>query len=79
MPPDQLVLYEFLICILDPTSLAEASDLFERNPAVEPPERLLEGGIESRFASNVVKKEKFSDLLATGCGAAGPDPSKPRR
>ena len=36
----------------------------ERNLAVELLERLLQGEIKSRFASNVVQDRKFSDMLA---------------
>ena len=36
----------------------------EKNLAVELLERLLQGEIKSRFASNVVQDRKFSDLLA---------------
>jgi len=38
----------------------------ERNLAVELLERLLEGEIKSRFASNVVQNKKFSDMLTDG-------------
>jgi type I restriction enzyme R subunit len=36
----------------------------EKNLAVELLERLLEGEIKSKFASNVVQERKFSELLA---------------
>lgn len=53
------------IGILDEAFLAEVKNLPERNLAVELLERLLEGEIRSRFASNVVQKKKFSVLLAS--------------
>jgi len=52
------------IGILDDAFLAEVRNLPERNLAVELLERLLEGEIKSRFASNVVQKKKFSDMLS---------------
>jgi type I restriction enzyme R subunit len=52
------------IGILDDAFLAEVRNLPERNLAVELLERLLEGEIKSRFASNVVQEKKFSELLA---------------
>ncbi|MGE0672847.1 MAG: type I restriction endonuclease subunit R [Methylibium sp.] len=52
------------IGILDDAFLAEVRNLPERNLAVELLERLLEGEIKSRFASNVVQSKKFSDMLA---------------
>ncbi|CAN7595699.1 type I restriction endonuclease subunit R [Variovorax paradoxus] len=52
------------IGILDDAFLAEVRNLPERNLAVELLERLLEGEIKSRFASNVVQEKKFSDMLA---------------
>jgi type I restriction enzyme R subunit len=39
-------------------------NLPERNLAVELLERLLEGEIKSKFATNVVQQKKFSDLLS---------------
>ena len=51
------------IGILDDAFLAEVSNLPERNLAVELLERLLEGEIKSRFATNVVQNKKFSDML----------------
>ncbi|MEN9627818.1 MAG: hypothetical protein RJA10_1045 [Pseudomonadota bacterium] len=51
------------IGILDDAFLAEVRNLPERNLAVELLERLLEGEIKSRFASNVVQHKRFSDLL----------------
>lgn len=52
------------IGILDDDFLNEVRNLPERNLAVELLERLLEGEIKSRFASNVVQHNKFSELLA---------------
>lgn len=52
------------IGILDDAFLTEVRNLPERNLAVELLERLLEGEIKSRFASNVVQSKKFSDMLA---------------
>ncbi|TAN67212.1 MAG: type I restriction endonuclease subunit R [Methylobacter sp.] len=52
------------IGILDEGFLNEVRNLPERNLAVELLERLLEGEIKSRFASNVVQQNKFSELLA---------------
>ena len=52
------------IGILDDAFLAEVRNLPERNLAVELLERLLEGEIRSRFASNVVQNKKFSDMLS---------------
>jgi type I restriction enzyme R subunit len=43
--------------------LADVRNLPERNLAVELLERLLEGEIKSRFASNLVQQKKFSELL----------------
>ena len=51
------------IGLLDEGFLAQVRALPERNLAVELLERLLEGEIKSRFASNVVQSKKFSDLL----------------
>ena len=51
------------IGILDDAFLAEVRNLPERNLAVELLERLLEGEIKSRFATNVVQNKKFSDML----------------
>lgn len=51
------------IGILDEKFLAEVRNLPERNLAVELLERLLEGEISSRFATNVIQEKKFSDLL----------------
>ena len=52
------------IGILDDDFLAEVRNLPERNLAVELLERLLEGEIKSKFASNVVQDKKFSEMLA---------------
>ena len=51
------------IGILDEDFLNDIRNLPERNLAVELLERLLEGEIKSRFASNVVQQNKFSELL----------------
>lgn len=52
------------IGILDDAFLAEVKNLPERNLAVELLERLLEGEIKSKFASNIVQQKRFSELLA---------------
>jgi len=52
------------IGILDDVFLNEVRNLPERNLAVELLERLLEGEIKTRFATNVVQHTKFSELLA---------------
>jgi len=52
------------IGILDEVFLAEVRNLPEKNLAVELLERLLEGEIKTRFATNVVQEKKFSELLA---------------
>ena len=52
------------IGLLDDEFLAQVRNLPERNLAVELLERLLEGEIKSRFASNVVQDRKFSEMLA---------------
>ena len=52
------------IGLLDDEFLAQVQNLPERNLAVELLERLLQGEIKSRFASNVVQDRKFSDMLA---------------
>ncbi len=51
------------IGILDEDFLDDMRNLPERNLAVELLERLLEGEIKTRFASNVVQQNKFSELL----------------
>jgi type I restriction enzyme R subunit len=52
------------IGLLDEDFLAQVKILPERNLAVELLERLLEGEIKSKFATNVVQQKKFSDLLS---------------
>jgi type I restriction enzyme R subunit len=52
------------IGLLDEEFLAQVKNLPERNLAVELLERLLEGEIKSKFASNVVQQRKFSELLS---------------
>jgi type I restriction enzyme R subunit len=52
------------IGILDEDFLNDVRNLPERNLAVELLERLLEGEIKARFASNVVQQTKFSELLS---------------
>jgi type I restriction enzyme R subunit len=52
------------IGLLDDEFLAQVKNLPERNLAVELLERLLEGEIKSKFASNVVQHKKFSELLS---------------
>ena len=51
------------IGLLDDDFLAQVKNLPARNLAVELLERLLEGEIKSRFATNVVQQKKFSELL----------------
>ncbi|MDR0260881.1 MAG: type I restriction endonuclease subunit R, partial [Comamonas sp.] len=51
------------IGLLDDDFLAQVKNLPERNLAVELLERLLEGEIKSRFATNVVQQKKFSEML----------------
>ena len=51
------------IGLLDEGFLAQVRNLPEKNLAVELLERLLEGEIKSKFATNVVQQRKFSDLL----------------
>jgi type I restriction enzyme R subunit len=53
------------IGLLSDEFLAQVKNLPEKNLAVELLERLLEGEIKSRFASNVVQDKKFSVLLAS--------------
>ncbi len=53
------------IGLLDDEFLAQVQSLPEKNLAVELLERLLEGEIKSRFASNVVQDRKFSEMLAS--------------
>ena len=52
------------IGLLDDEFLAQVKNLPERNLAVELLERLLEGEIKAKFATNVVQKRKFSELLS---------------
>ena len=52
------------IGILDEDFLNDVRNLPERNLAVELLERLLEGEIRTRFATNVVQQTKFSVLLS---------------
>jgi len=52
------------IGLLDDEFLAQVRNLPERNLAVELLERLLEGEIKSKFASNIVQERKFSELLS---------------
>ena len=52
------------IGLLDDAFLAQVRNLPERNLAVELLQRLLEGEVKSRFASNVVQERKFSEMLA---------------
>jgi type I restriction enzyme R subunit len=52
------------IGLLDDDFLAQVNNLPEKNLAVELLERLLQGEIKSRFASNIVQDRKFSVLLA---------------
>jgi len=51
------------IGLLSDEFLAQVKNLPEKNLAVELLERLLEGEIRSRFASNIVQEKKFSELL----------------
>ena len=53
------------IGLLDDEFLAQVRSLPERNLAVELLERLLEGEIKAKFASNVVQDRKFSEMLAS--------------
>jgi type I restriction enzyme R subunit len=52
------------IGLLDEAFLTQVKNLPEKNLAVELLERLLEGEIKSRFASNVVQDKKFSEMLS---------------
>jgi type I restriction enzyme R subunit len=52
------------IGLLSDEFLAQVKNLPEKNLAVELLERLLEGEIKSRFASNIVQEKKFSELLS---------------
>ncbi len=53
------------IGLLDEEFLAQVKNLPEKNLAVELLERLLEGEIKAKFATNVVQQKKFSDLLSS--------------
>ena len=53
------------IGLLDDGFLAEVKNMPERNLAVELLERLLEGEVKARFATNAVQNKKFSDMLAS--------------
>lgn len=53
------------IGLLDEEFLAQVQNLPEKNLAVELLERLLQGEIKSKFASNVVQQKKFSQLLSS--------------
>jgi len=53
------------IGLLDEEFLAQVKNLPERNLAVELLERLLEGEIKSKFATNVVQQKKFSEMLGS--------------
>ncbi|QAA92439.1 type I restriction endonuclease subunit R [Pollutimonas thiosulfatoxidans] len=53
------------IGLLDDEFLTQVRNLPERNLAVELLERLLEGEIKSKFASNLVQQKKFSDMLGS--------------
>lgn len=53
------------IGLLDDEFLAQVRNIPERNLAVELLERLLEGEIKSKFASNLVQQKKFSDMLSS--------------
>ncbi|QBC42890.1 type I restriction enzyme endonuclease domain-containing protein [Iodobacter fluviatilis] len=63
LAPEYLLDYLRFFVLLDDDFLAEVRNLPERNLAVELLERLLEGEIKSKFASNVVQQKKFSELL----------------
>jgi type I restriction enzyme R subunit len=52
------------IGMLDDDFLAEVKNLPERNLAVELLERLLEGEIKSKFATNVVQQQEVLGLLS---------------
>ena len=63
----EFILQSFLqqnIGILDDAFLAEVRNLPERYLAVELLDRLLQGEIKTRFASNLVQQRRFSELLA---------------
>lgn len=52
------------IGLLSDEFLAQVKNLPEKNLAVELLERLLDGEIKSRFASNLVQEKKFSEMLS---------------
>ena len=52
------------IGLLDDEFLAEVRNLPERNLAVELLERLLEGEIKAKFATNLSQEKKFSEMLS---------------
>ena len=52
------------IGLLDDDFLDEVRNLPEKNLAVELLERLLEGEIKTRFATNLIQQKKFSELLS---------------
>ena len=53
------------IGLLDDEFLSQVKNLPEKNLAVELLERLLEGEIKAKFATNVVQDRKFSEMLAS--------------
>jgi type I restriction enzyme R subunit len=67
------------IGLLDDEFLAQVKNLPEKNLAVELLERLLEGEIKSKFATNVVQQKKFSSCWATSSPATRTAALKPRR
>jgi type I restriction enzyme R subunit len=52
------------IGLLDDEFMMQVKNLPERNLAVELLERLLEGEIKSKFATNIVQQKKFSEMLS---------------
>ena len=52
------------IGLLDDEFLAQVKNMPERNLAVELLERLLEGEVKAKFATNIVQQKKFSDMLS---------------
>jgi type I restriction enzyme, R subunit len=68
------------IGLLDDEFLAQVKNLPEKNLAVELLERLLEGEIKSKFATNVVQQKKFSATCwPTSSPATRTAASRPRR
>ena len=53
------------IGLLDDEFLDQVRNIPERHLAVELLERLLEGEIKSKFASNIVQQKKFSEMLGS--------------